>query len=199
LGFYQLLETVGLSTPAYRLGQALVCLELGDLSTARTLLQPLAEHPALAEEAAGLLARMEPAPRAAPPAAAERVGIALQRRGGHHLVPVRLNDAVAVTLLIDTGASITSLSQERFNELSRDTFFEYRGWRIFNTAGGHVRGNIYRANTLRLGEQVLEDVDIAVLDFRQGSGVDGLLGMNVLRHYRFEIDQDRDVLTLQRR
>lgn len=199
LGFYQLLENVGLSTPEYRLGQALVCLELGDFQAARTLLQPLTEHASLAGQAAGLLALMEPAPRAAQPVASDRGEIALKRQGGHHLLPVRLNDSVDATLLIDTGASITSLSQQRFDELSSATFFQYRGWRLFNTAGGHARGDIYRADTVRLGEQVVEDVDIAVLDFRPRGGVDGLLGMNVLRHFRFEIDQDRNVLKLERR
>jgi predicted aspartyl protease len=101
--------------------------------------------------------------------------------------------------MIDTGASITSLSQERFDVLSRDSHFEYLGWRLFNTAGGPARGTVYRASSLQLGAQALREVDIAVLDFQQGPGIDGLLGMNVLRHFHFEIDQDRDLLHLQQR
>ena len=47
--------------------------------------------------------------------------------------------------------------------------------------------------------QTIADTPIAVLDFESGNGVDGLLGMNVLRNYRFEIDQDRDLLRMSPR
>jgi hypothetical protein len=36
-------------------------------------------------------------------------------------------------------------------------------------------------------------------DFEPSDGLDGLLGMNVLRNYRFEIDQDKEFLYLSPR
>jgi clan AA aspartic protease (TIGR02281 family) len=103
-----------------------------------------------------------------------------------------------VKLLIDTGASLTTLSHSSFADLPQASF-NYRGSRMFNTAGGLTRGDIYRASSIELGEMQLNDIDIAVIDYPSASNVDGLLGMNVLRHYRFEIDQDDKLLHLQPR
>ena len=58
---------------------------------------------------------------------------------------------------------------------------------------------MYRAASIGLGDIQLNDIDIAVLDFPLASNVDGLLGMNVLRHYRFKIDQDGSLLHLHPR
>ena len=82
------------------------------------------------------------------------------------------------------------------------TRFSSTGGGVFSIPQAATLAAIFTAQTRCVwvnGEQVLQNVDIAVLDFRPRGGVDGLLGMNVLRHYRFEIDQDRDVLRLQRR
>ena len=46
---------------------------------------------------------------------------------------------------------------------------------------------------------MIEGVDVAILDYNSRDGVDGLLGMNVLRNYRFEIDQDLALLYLRPR
>jgi hypothetical protein len=43
---------------------------------------------------------------------------------------------------------------------------------------------------------MLNDAQIAVLDFKMPEGVDGLLGMNVLEHFRFHIDQEKQLLYL---
>jgi hypothetical protein len=50
-----------------------------------------------------------------------------------------------------------------------------------------------------LGEIKILDLEIAVLDFEPSDGLDGLLGMNVLRNYRFEIDQDKEILFMSPR
>jgi tetratricopeptide (TPR) repeat protein len=89
LGFYHLLESIGLSTPEYRLGQAQVSLELGDYDTARELLEPLTDNAALASRAAGLLAQLDQSGSQSTSRPPRSDGIALQRLGGHYLVPVR--------------------------------------------------------------------------------------------------------------
>lgn len=199
LGFYELLQTIGLSQPEYRLRQATVYLELQDFSSARALLIPLTENVAWAGKARELLSAMEPQAEEVPEEQPRGDIVPLRRRGSHYLVQVSLNGVSDVTLMIDTGASITSLSRDAFKTLSKQSRFDYLGWHLFNTANGVTRGNIYRAYQLRLGDHDLQDVDIAVLDFRQDKDVDGLLGMNVLQHFRFEIDQDQNVLYLQAR
>ena len=62
-----------------------------------------------------------------------------------------------------------------------------------------TRGEVYQAESIALGNTRLSAVEIAVLDYESPAGVDGLLGMNVLRNYRFQIDQDENVLYLRPR
>ena len=124
--------------------------------------------------------------------------VPLIRRGDHYLIETAFNDTEKVVLMIDTGASITSLSRTSFAGLSGDQF-ELRGARMFNTANGVARGEVYRVGSISLGQALVEDVDVAILDYESPDGVDGLLGMNVLRNYRFEIDQDEALLYLRPR
>jgi len=66
-------------------------------------------------------------------------------------------------------------------------------------ANGLTQGEIYRVASISMGDARVDNLDIAVLDYEPPAGVDGLLGMNVLRNYRFEIDQDRELLYLRPR
>jgi clan AA aspartic protease (TIGR02281 family) len=199
LGFYQLLESIDLSQPRYRLRQAVAYLELKDFTSARELLTPLVADVKWSGKAKDLLAVADALSGEAPEQSIAAGSVPLQRRGHHYLIKVGLNRVSEVSLMIDTGASITSLSQNSFDALSQYSDFHYLGSRLFNTANGITQGAIYQADQLSLGSYVLRNVKLAVLDFQPDRGIDGLLGMNVLQHFRFEIDQDRQVIHLQQR
>ena len=199
LGFYQLLNSIDLSSPKSLLQQAAVYLQLGDINSARSLLLALIDNPRWGSKAQQLLANIDQRAPGKPPPVAAVDAIPLLRRGNHYLVKVRLNNVSEATLMIDTGASVTSLSRNSFSSLSQHSDFDGLGPRLFNTANGIARGDVYRADAFSLGQQKLRDVNVAVLDFNQGPGVDGLLGMNVLQYFRFEIDQDKQLLLLQPR
>ena len=124
--------------------------------------------------------------------------IPLTRRGNHYLVAAAINGASQLALVIDTGASITTLSKARFSQIE-NTGFRYLGTQLFNTPNGMTQGEIYHADSIQLGEIKIPDLEIAVLDFELSGGLDGLLGMNVLRNYRFEIDQDKELLYMSPR
>jgi clan AA aspartic protease (TIGR02281 family) len=199
LGFYQLLESIDLSQPGYRLRQAVAYLELEDFASARELLTPLVADVEWSGKADELLAMVDTLSGEAPAKSTAAGSVALLRRGNHYLIKVGLNRVSEVSLMIDTGASITSLSQQSFDALSPYSNFQYLGSRLFNTANGITQGAIYQADQLSMGDYVLRDVKLAVLDFQQNQGIDGLLGMNVLQHFRFEIDQDQQLIHLQKR
>lgn len=57
-------------------------------------------------------------------------------------------------------------------------------------------GTVYSVPELRLGSYVITNSQIAVIDFDTSRGFDGLLGMNVLGQFRFQIDQDNAKLLL---
>jgi clan AA aspartic protease (TIGR02281 family) len=199
LSFYQLLDSIDLSQPGYQLRQAVVYIELGENFMAKNLLLPLEDDIQLGEKARELLAIIAKQSGDSAEQTAAIESIPLIRRGNHYLIKATLNNVSEVTLMIDTGASITSLSQRSFSALVNESNYSSLGSRLFNTANGVTKGEVYRADKLSLGNNILEGVNLSVLDFQQRSGVDGLLGMNVLQNFRFEIDQDKEVLYLQER
>ncbi|MEJ6540863.1 MAG: aspartyl protease family protein, partial [Halioglobus sp.] len=195
LGFYEYLETIDLGTREFLLREAILYRVLGETQRSQKLLLTLQQRDnksntvwtaTLNQELSRISPQLEKP---------DRLGhaVAVTKRGDHFLVEVTLNRMSTVKLLIDTGASLTTLSHSSFADLPQANF-NYLGSRMFNTAGGLTRGDIYRASSIELGEMQLNDIDIAVIDYPSASNVDGLLGMNVLRNYRFEIDQDDKLL-----
>jgi clan AA aspartic protease (TIGR02281 family) len=200
MGYYEYLQALDLNTPASELRQADLYTALGETARAQRLLKALMDQDIGADPAwtTQLRERLVDAPATAQsPSIALSNGLPLSRQGSHYLVDSQLNGEQLV-LMIDTGASITSISSEQFLRLPRQ-HFQLMGSRMFNTANGYTLGEVYRAQTFTLGEYILKDITIAVLPFQAPDNADGLLGMNVLRNFRFEIDQDNSMLRLRLR
>ena len=123
--------------------------------------------------------------------ATDIVGIPLIQKGQSFLVEASLGNASTQQLLIDTGASMTVLNPDVLQQgvIYRDT----GNSRVFNTANGAVRAPIYILDSLTVGDWTLQNVEVGVLEL---NGLDGLLGMNFLSHFRFFIDQHASVLRL---
>ncbi len=200
LGFLEFLQAVDLSTHHSELRRATLYRRLGEHQRSQDLLQQLRERDdgSDTEWSAALDLQLR---NSTPGSSADNApvqAIQLIRRGDHFLVPALINDTDEVLLIIDTGASITTLANSSFTNISNPGF-GYRGTRLFNTANGMTRGDVYQATSVTLGSARLDAPEIAVLEYDNSAGVDGLLGMNVLRNFRFEIDQDRELLYLHSR
>jgi clan AA aspartic protease (TIGR02281 family) len=123
------------------------------------------------------------------------VGIPLYRRGNHFTVDASQDRGRDMRLLIDTGASMTILTPDvlaqaglRYQDTGRSA--------VFNTANGPVRAPVYTLDSLAVGDWQVNQLNIGVLDLGGGSNIDGLLGMNFLRHFQFFIDQNEALLRL---
>jgi clan AA aspartic protease (TIGR02281 family) len=200
LGFYEYLETIDLGTREFVLREAILYRVLGETQRSRELLLALQQRDNKSNTVWTATLDQELSLISHQPVKVDRLGraIAITKRGDHFLVEATLNRMNRVKLLIDTGASLTTISRASFTSLPQANF-NYRESRMFNTASGLTRGDVYRASSIGLGEMQLDDIDIAVLDYSIAPNVDGLLGMNVLRSYRFEIDQDGSLLYLHPR
>ncbi len=122
-------------------------------------------------------------------------GTPLVKSGAHYLVNAKLGEHFQVSLMIDTGASTSVITQSTFDALPNYIRPEFVGKYNINTANGQVLASVYQFSSLSIGENYVDDIAIVVLplgDF----GADGLLGMNFLRSFRFEIDQVNDQLIL---
>ncbi len=200
LGFYEYLASIDFTRREYQLRRAQLYLQGGETQRGRDLLQALiaVDDGSDPRWSAALTAYESEATAELVPLPVPSDALPLARLGEGYLVQARLNEGDELTLLLDTGASITSLSGEAFARLHRPAF-ALRGSQLFNTANGYTRGDIYQAQSLLLGGYVVEEPDIAVLNYQPVAGVDGLLGMNVLRYFQFEIDQTNSVLHLRPR
>ena len=122
--------------------------------------------------------------------------IALAAQGSHHLLNVKINNNYQPTLLLDTGASITMLTADAFEKAAGSGGWQDLGLKQFNTANGLAVGRLMLAERLEMGEYTLTNVQIAVHEVEMGDKVEGLLGMNVLSQFHFQIDQDNQRLLL---
>ena len=119
--------------------------------------------------------------------------IPLRQWGAHYLVTVMINDN-EVNLLIDTGASQTVLTQDAYNRMSQPLNPDEIRRQTFNTAGGKVEGAVLYPVEIKINDFVVNDTSIALLEFNVP--YDGLLGMNFLSQFEFEIDQQGHLLFL---
>ena len=123
----------------------------------------------------------------------------LVKQSAHYLIDGQL-DNHEITLLIDTGASISVLSQWFFEQKASQFKSEFIRHAPFDTAGGRVEAPIYRFESFAIGEYRVRDIEFVVMQLSQKGGISqGLLGMNFLKHFAFQIDQDQQYLILQSR
>lgn len=111
----------------------------------------------------------------------------LTRAGDQYIVEASLDGSRQVRLLIDTGASMTTLMPDILSDLG----YPLDGPKAnFSTANGIVQAPVVRLGKLSLGPATVGAVTVGALPFEGPRGeVDGLLGMNVLRHFEFSLDQ----------
>ncbi|MCW8931070.1 MAG: retroviral-like aspartic protease family protein [Gammaproteobacteria bacterium] len=116
----------------------------------------------------------------------------------HYIVTTTLADSYQVKLIIDTGASYSSLSSYTIAQLVNDNLAEKIDRKEVNTAGGKISVDIYKVQKMSLGVFSVGNIDVAEIDLETSSNknVDGLLGVNFLNQFDFSIDQKNKQLML---
>lgn len=122
--------------------------------------------------------------------------ISLRKYNSHFVVDGDLNN-IKASLLIDTGASTSVIKKSFFdqNKLNLDAKFIRKSF--INTAGGQIEAPVYLIPMLSINNYSIQDIEFIVIDFMVNEKIDGLLGMNYLQEFRFEIDQDNEKLKLR--
>ena len=185
---------------AYFIELAIVQLALEDRDAAQRSLSLVMNDPGVGEQARAILATLQQAAIAVVDPdqvtlATEVAGVPLIRSGHHFLVDVNPADAASLRLLIDTGASMTILTRDALQRRGLQ-YRETGRSQLFSTANGQVRSPIYILESLSVGDWYVRQLEVGVLDLDGQGGIDGLLGMNFLSHFRFFIDQNETVLRL---
>lgn len=189
--FYRYLLTQENTYWPYYLYYAMVLISQQEYSEAENYLLPLLNHEEFRSSAQQMLQRLK---------LLQTGGqvLSLQQSGENYVAAVRLNDTTEANLLLDTGASLSVMSPEIFQRLSAQDYEFLQRNVVLQTANGPVKADMYRIHQLQLGKYQLADVEFAVLPVGDSlPDFSGLLGMNVLNRFRFEIDQINKELVLQ--
>ncbi|TQF72690.1 retropepsin-like aspartic protease [Pseudoalteromonas luteoviolacea] len=120
--------------------------------------------------------------------------VPLARHGEHYILQAKIAGQ-QIELMIDTGASVTALTSAQFEQLAFDVNF--LASRRVSTANGVVEIPFYQSSGIQIGSKQQTPFEFGVMTAsEQGPG---LLGMNFLRHFKFEIDQQNAQLILKPR
>ena len=122
--------------------------------------------------------------------------VPLRKVGLQFLVTVIVNNQHELKLVLDTGASITTIKTATLKQIGLASTSK----RIvtLNTAGGQIQSSLIALDSFEVSGQKVQGLDIASIELKDGR-IDGLLGMNFLDHFRFIIDQNQRKLYLERK
>ncbi|WOH37893.1 retropepsin-like aspartic protease [Thalassotalea fonticola] len=123
-------------------------------------------------------------------------GIKLVRKGQHFIVEATLNKQHLSHLMIDTGASLTVISTAFYKQLLSTDLIKTNRRLNISTAGGNETAFSVVIEEFWLAGRALYDFEVVVMDLEGLDKADGLLGMNFLQHFKFEIDQKNALLFL---
>lgn len=128
-----------------------------------------------------------------------RTSVIIGIAGSAMLVPTNVNDRYRATLLLDTGASATVLSPALLQHIGVAVPLTAPR-RLITVVGGRMLAMpVVRVDSISIGAFTIEDVEVLAYDALPGSPhIHGILGTNVLNHFRISIDRASRRLTLER-
>ena len=121
--------------------------------------------------------------------------LALTRYGDQYIAETQILNRSAA-LLLDTGASSTAISFELYRALRRFNQIKVIGLFDVRTAGGPIRSPLVQIDNMTLGPYELSNIGVFVMPEAAMQQADGLLGMNVLKQFHFQLDQTNAELLL---
>ena len=123
----------------------------------------------------------------------------LINRDGHVFVDVVLNGRVKARLFMDTGSTVTFITQNIARELNLSTKTA-QSVEAMTSDGRKQQMPLLFLDSMRVGTAEAQHVAVAVLPKQsdQMPYMDGLLGMSFLSHFNFKIDYERNKLILEK-
>ena len=118
-------------------------------------------------------------------------------RGGNSLVTATVNGRADGSFVVDTGASLVTLSESFAARLNLEPGSTQTVVCVM-ADGRKVEARPVTLDSLQVGPARVEGVRAAILPGAERPGVDGLLGMSFLQHFQVRLDGASGELILRR-
>lgn len=123
------------------------------------------------------------------------VNIKLEREGNSLLVPVSFGAGNEYLMILDTGASVSMIS----NRIAEKIKARQTGMLRISTANGLVQVAQVEVPEISLRQFTVRNLRITVNDMHGGSRAQGLLGLDFFNHFRIQLDSETGQLHLERK
>lgn len=122
--------------------------------------------------------------------------IPITQRGGVWVAQVEFNDLYEAHLIIDTGATFTTISNDLAFDAGIQEDLDSPAITLF-TAGGKVQAEMGLARRMRVGNAGRKNVRVVVHTIPDlPEGIDGLLGLSFFDRFLVRLDQTNQLLYL---
>ena len=129
-------------------------------------------------------------------AGSEESIIPLQRSAGVWIAQVEFNDLYQAKLIVDTGATYTTISEDLAFDAGINPDSSYRPMTL-HTAGGDIKADVGFAKNIRVGRAGRDDVLVVIHTIPNlPEDIDGLLGLSFFDQFMVHLDQSRKQLHL---
>ena len=125
----------------------------------------------------------------------EPTTIRVQMNGSSIIVPVVLNGSLKTHMVMDTGATFTTVTPRIAKKLGL-RLDRYASRVPLMTANGYITAPLTRLTSLKVGSAEVQSLVVAVLNFSSNPQIAGLLGLNFLNQFNTSIDSGSQRLTL---
>jgi clan AA aspartic protease (TIGR02281 family) len=100
-----------------------------------------------------------------------------------------------IDMVLDTGSVYTVIAWDVAKDIGYDPAISERRMPII-TANGIIEAPLITVQGIHIRDLVAESVDVICHDIPEITGIEGLLGLSFLKHFRTLIDYNRKVLEI---
>ena len=118
--------------------------------------------------------------------------------GQFGMVNVLLNRKINTTLKVDTGASLVAITEDVANRLAINEK-NYEGtYEVTLADGSKTQAVIITLNSVEVGGLEAENIKACIIKKASAAAGEGLLGMSFLKHFRMNLDHNKNCLILEK-
>jgi clan AA aspartic protease (TIGR02281 family) len=133
----------------------------------------------------------------ASPVLARKSRVSIESRGRMLVIEASINQRVTGRFLLDTGASFCVISKDLAAEAGLSGRKDGPKAHLTTAGGIVVEATIGEARRIDIGDAVARDVQVAVVEGNPTPGLQGVIGLSFLQHFKYSVEADGRALLLE--